>query len=107
MDELKKIYDDLKLEIYIGPKDYFLIIKNQKKCFSFNKSDLESLVDLNEGDLNELGFVNKIENIDSELLPYVKMQGISVYNLRHAFGETKRIVGEESKGLVNATQKNL
>jgi len=107
MDGLKKLYEDLKLEIYVGSENYFLIIKNQKKFFSFNKSALESLVDLKKEDLNELGFVNKIENIDSELLPYVKAQGISVYNLRHAFEEAKKIVDEESKELVNATQKNL
>ncbi len=88
MQNAEKIYEDLKLETYFDPeKDgYWLIMKNKKPHFFFQKRVLQDFTSLSIND-----FMNKINNYDSSVLFSAKEYQISAYNIMHALEETKKI----------------
>ncbi|MEK6833626.1 MAG: hypothetical protein AABY32_06290 [Nanoarchaeota archaeon] len=88
MENVEIIYEDLKLETYFDPeKDgYWLVIKNEKPHFFFQKGVLHDFTNLG---MNE--FVNRINNYDALVLFAAKKYQISAYNIRYAIEETKKI----------------
>lgn len=88
MEKLEKIYEDLKLETHFDPsKDgYWLIIKDQKPHFFFEKGVLQDFTGL---DIET--FTKRMHNYNSLVLFAAKGYGIPYYNIKNALEETKKI----------------
>lgn len=94
----------MKLETHFDPeKDgYWLIIKDKKPNFFFQR---EVLQDFTELSMNE--FVNRINNYNSLVLFSAKEYQISAYNIMHALEETEKIENGKLEAFLKAENNNL
>ncbi len=83
-----KIYEDLKLETHYDPQKegYWLVFKDQKPNFFFQKAVLEAYASLG---LKK--FIHEINRENPEVLFAGREYGVAPYNIWHSFQETKKI----------------
>ena len=99
MENAEKIYEDLKLETYFdSEKDgYWLVIKNQKPHFFFQREVLQDFTNLG---MNE--FINRINNYNSLVLFAAKKYQLSAFNIKLALEETKKIEDNKLEKVLNS-----